>query len=121
MDLAVKDLANMQVEEIMQNDIKMPIFYCYYCTSGGDILGQLMFTDDEIIFDPLNSNLKGHYDYEAGNIQDNMRMGFIINYGDIRGNPAIVKTPNMGLPPLNESDDVDINFNIQIDLFNTGY
>ena len=120
-ELTVKDLDQLQVEEVMQNDIDMPIFYCYYCTSGGDILGQLMFTNDEIIFDPLNSNLKGYYDYESGKIQDNMQMGFIINYNDIRGNPTILKTPNMNIPPVNDSDDVDINYNIQIDLFNTGY
>lgn len=121
MDLAVRDLESFKVEDIMQNDKEMPIFYCYYCTSGGDILGQLMFTKNEIIFDPLNSNLKGYYDYEQGMIRENMHMGFIINYGDIRGKPVIVKTPNLNLPPVSNSDEVDIHFNIQIDLFQTGY
>lgn len=47
----------------MMRDPKNPIFFVYYSTIGGDILGKLMFTDREMIFEPLNSGLKGFYNY----------------------------------------------------------
>jgi hypothetical protein len=36
-----------------------------YVTSLGEIFGRLFVTEKEIIFDPLNSNLKGFVDYKG--------------------------------------------------------
>ena len=49
----------------MQVQAKMPTFFVYYCTSQGDVLGKLFFTDREMIFEPLNENLKGFYCYKC--------------------------------------------------------
>ena len=62
-DLTVLDLRNFQIERLMRTDKNMPTFFVYYCTTGGDILGKLMFTEYEMIFEPLNPNLKGFYNY----------------------------------------------------------
>lgn len=62
-DLTVLDLRNFRIENLMMNDLRMPTFFVYYSTVGGDILGKLMFTDREMIFEPLNSGLKGFYNY----------------------------------------------------------
>lgn len=64
-DLTVQDLRDFKVEQIMQVQAKMPTFFVYYCTSQGDVLGKLMFTDREMIFEPLNENLKGFYNYKG--------------------------------------------------------
>lgn len=45
------------------SDPRNPTFFVYYATVGGDILGKLMFTDREMIFEPLNPGLKGFYNY----------------------------------------------------------
>lgn len=64
-DLTVLDLKVFNVEKLMQTDPKMPTFFVYYCTTSGDILGKLMFTNREVIFEPLNENLKGFYNYKC--------------------------------------------------------
>jgi hypothetical protein len=62
-----------------------------------------MFTDREIIFEPLNENLKGFYTYKSkrailillvGNFEDNTKMGFIVNYKDIAGRPTKIPSPD---------------------------
>jgi hypothetical protein len=83
-----------------------------------------MFTDREIIFEPLNENLKGFYNYKSkpfpafsaissskihqffthffsktyhalvGNFEENTKMGFIISYIDITGRPTKIPSPD---------------------------
>lgn len=67
-DLTVLDLRNFKIENLMMSDPRNPIFFVYYSTVGGDILGKLMFTDREMIFEPLNSGLKGFYNYGSKKI-----------------------------------------------------
>lgn len=82
-DLTIEDLRKFGIEDTLANHPKLPIVYLYYCTSGGDILGKLMFTDNEMIFEPLNHSLKGFYNYADGDFRKNAHMGFIVNYNDI--------------------------------------
>lgn len=45
-------------EEVMENHEPFT-FYIHYSTIKGDALGKLILTDYEIIFEPLNTRLKG--------------------------------------------------------------
>lgn len=67
--------------------LEIPVFYCYYCTVGGDVLGKLLFTQEEMIFEPLNDHLKGYFSYSTGLLLDNLSMGFVLNYSDILDYP----------------------------------
>jgi hypothetical protein len=90
--LTIEDLRKFGIEDNLANHPKLPIVYVYYCTSGGDILGKLMLTDNEMIFEPLNHSLKGFYSYSEGDFRANAHMGFIVNYDDIVVQPEVLLT-----------------------------
>lgn len=49
---------NTDFEKILENH-KPFTFYVHYSTVKGDALGKLIVTEEEIMFEPLNRNLKG--------------------------------------------------------------
>ena len=110
------DLNEFKIEQRLMTDPSTPVFYLYYSTVNGDILGKLMFTDYEIIFEPLNQKFKGVYSYEFGNILENFKMGFIISYEDILN--QVVKVPSPIANP--EKGANDFIYYIQIELKHTG-
>lgn len=57
-NLTVGDLMHIDFENILERD-QPTKYYVHYSTVKGDALGKLILTDYEIIFDPLNSKLKG--------------------------------------------------------------
>lgn len=75
-----------------------------------------MITEKEMIFEPLNDQLKGFYNYMDGDFRKNTKMGFIINFKDVVMKPEILitKRSSQGL----ESDDQ--TFYLRIDLCHTG-
>lgn len=49
---------NSDFEKVVENH-KPFTYYVHYSTVKGDALGKLILFDQEIIFEPLNKNLKG--------------------------------------------------------------
>jgi hypothetical protein len=120
-DLTVEDLRKFGIEETLAYHPKLPIIYLYYCTSGGDILGKLMFTENELIFEPLNHSLKGFYNYAEGDFKKNLHMGFILSYCDIVTYPEALVTKMRSLDSENEVDTLfNQNVYLRIDVCNTG-
>lgn len=97
-------------------DPRNPKFYLYYSTVHGDILGQLVLSDYEIIFDPLNEQFKGIYSYENGDLLTNHKVGFILDYNDIVGDILKISMPEDESDPSNQSK----TFDLQISLKHTG-
>lgn len=87
-DLTFEDVIEHDLESRIMRDPKSPTFYLYYGTVHSDILGKVLLTDMEIIFDPLNERFKGIFGYEYGDILQNHKMGFIVSYKDIVGIPV---------------------------------
>jgi hypothetical protein len=63
----VQDVREFNIDDIMAQ-ADTPIFYCYYKTTAGDVLGKLLFTDQEMIFEPLNDYFKGFFNYSSGSL-----------------------------------------------------
>lgn len=115
------DLRNLNIERLLQNDPFLPTFFAYYCTTEGDILGKLMLTKYEVLFEPLNEKLKGYYHYADGNIRDNSKMGFIIGYAEMMGEPQIVTSIDPKQTPDDEGDSQPLVYHIQIEFAHTGF
>ncbi len=96
-------------------DPKTPKFYLYYATVHGDVLGNVIMTDQELIFDPLNEQFKGLLSYQDGDILTNYRMGFIVAYDDIVGEIGKISIPDNDGEPT-----TDVTFDLQIGLKHTG-
>lgn len=120
-ELTVADLRKFGIEDILANHPKTPTFYVYYCTQAGDILGKLILTDKEMIFEPLNDKLKGFYNYMDGDFRNNSRMGFIVNFSDIVTLPeALVTRTRTSLIATNTEKMTNENYYLRIDLCHTG-
>lgn len=115
-DLTTSDIAQFDLEDRLILDAKMPTFFLYYLTVHGEILGKLFFTEKEMIFDPLNETLKGIYPYEFGDLLTNHKMGFIVNFEDIVGDPILMSLPEDEEDPQNTLTTSDV----QIGLKHTG-
>ena len=63
-DLTIGDIMSIDFERIMESN-PQPTFYLHYCTIRGDALGKLTLTDYELLFEPLNPNLKGFINQES--------------------------------------------------------
>lgn len=115
-ELDVEYLRRFSLEKRLMYDPYLPIFYVYYATMHGDILGYLMMTDCELIFTPLNDKFKGTYTYEFGNINQNEKAGFTLSFEDIVGEPYKISIPS------EHSDDCseDITYDLKISLRQTG-
>lgn len=116
-DMTVTDLRKYNLEERLMSDPATPTFYVYYATVHGDILGNLILTDYEMIFDPLNEKFKGILSYEFSNILDNYKMGFILSYLDICGEPSKISVPEDDTNPMN----TEMTYDVQIGLKHTGF
>lgn len=62
--LTIGDLMTIDLDSVIENH-KPYSFFIHYSTVKGDALGKLILTDQEIIFDPLNKNLKGFINQES--------------------------------------------------------
>lgn len=78
-----------------------------YVTSLGEVFGRLFVTESEIIFDPLNPQLKGFVDQKEKKVQESQMMSFSIDYKDILGQI--------------KSEVIEGNHFVTIDLVHTGY
>lgn len=116
-EISVADARAMCLEDKMRRDPVDPVFYIYLSTGYGEVLGKLMLTDMEIMFDPLSDQFKGHFNYEHGDLLKNTRMGTIINYKDISG-----EIQKLAFEEVDEEmgDATVTRFGVQINLSHTG-
>lgn len=56
-----------------------------------------------------------------GNFDQNTKMGFIVNYSDIVGIPSKIFSPDPESIQNGNSEQIELIYYIQIDLYNTGY
>jgi len=104
----------------MSRDPHLPTFFVYYCGVDGDILGKLMLTDQELIFEPLAEANKGLFHPESDNIMTNQKLGAIISFEDIMSTPEILKVEvnedNCHVPgyDLHCEDDTEMRIKIKL-------
>jgi hypothetical protein len=63
--LCAKDLDTFHIESRCMDMENYPVFWVYYCTAEADVLGKLVMANTEMIFEPLNDNFKGFYNYDC--------------------------------------------------------
>ena len=63
--LTIKDLKTFNIELKLMRLNSYPIFWLYYCTAGADVLGKVILTPTEMVFEPLNPNLREFVDYRS--------------------------------------------------------
>lgn len=118
-EVTVADVRAMSLESKMRTDPREPVFFVYLATGFGEVLGKLILTDMEVMFDPLGEQFKGHFNYEHGDLLKNTRMGTIINYKDICG-----EIQKLAFQEVDEDSDTETTvtrFGIQLNLHHTGY
>lgn len=115
-ELDVDYLREFELERRLMHDPYLPIFYLYYATVHGDILGYVLMTDCEVIFTPLNEKFKGTYSYEFGNINENHKAGFTISFEDVVGEPFKISIPT---EHAFEAEDA-LTYDIKLGLRQTG-
>lgn len=121
-ELTIEYLKKFGIEDILANHPITPAFYVYYCTQGGDILGKLMLTDNEMIFEPLNHKLKGFHNYNHGDFRKNTKMGFVVGFRDIVTAPeALVTRSKTSLAGIDVAKMTNENYYLRIDICDTGY
>lgn len=88
--LQLKDLSEYSLEDRMMLLPNFPVFLLYYCTSTADVLGRLVVSQTEIIFEPLNHAFRGFYDYQGrkliyseGDKPGHQNLGTVISYEDV--------------------------------------
>lgn len=64
---------NTDFEKILENH-KPFTFYVHYSTVKGDALGKLIITEEEIMFEPLNRNLKGFINQTKDDFFNNKKL-----------------------------------------------
>lgn len=115
-ELTVHSLRSFALESRLMHDPYLPIFYLYYATVHGDILGHLLLTDCELMFTPLNEMLKGTYNYEFGNLHQNHKASFTVSFEDLVGEPFKISIPNEHA----EDGHSEATFDLKIGLRQTG-
>jgi hypothetical protein len=84
-----KDLTVYNIEYNMTLLDKQPTFWAYYCTRNADVLGRLILSDADLIFEPMNDNFKGWCNYASNPgspdpaFHDPQAMNLIVNYADV--------------------------------------
>lgn len=116
-DLTANCLQLYKLEQRIMHDPHLPIFFVYYATVQGDILGQVMMTDCEIIFTPVHEKFKGTFNYEHGDLTKNITAGFTVSFADIVGLPKKDRLP----ADEKNLDNHEQTFDIQIGVKQTGY
>lgn len=88
--LQLKDLSEHSLEDRMMMLPNFPMFLLYYCTSAADVLGRLVVSQTELIFEPLNHAFRGFYDYQGrnephaeGDKPGHQHLGTVVSYEDI--------------------------------------
>lgn len=94
-----------------------PLFFVYYATVQGDILGVLRITDYELLFEPLNPAFKGLFSYSKGDLNNNCRASFVVSLQDIACKPLEIPCPSMD---EDDPEEVGIVMQVQIFLKHTG-
>ena len=111
------DLLKHDFEKIMESHEPFT-FYLHYSTVKGDALGKLILTDCELIFEPLNTKLKGFLSQTEGGFFSNRRLQTSVNYGDISGRVEI-------FPLAENSSQVgqgfEVAYYLRIGVYHTGY
>lgn len=92
-------------------------FYVFYLTIKGSVLGKLMITDYELIFEPLNDKFKGFVNQSEGNLLKNKKCQMVINYKDISDEILVMNLPDKVYDNKNE---VSMNYYFQVSVHNTG-
>lgn len=116
-DLTVNDVRKFDLEKRLMYLPLSPIFFVYYTTVQGDILGTLRITDYELLFEPLNPVFKGLFSYSTGNLNDNCRTSFVVNLEDIACKPMSIPCPSMD---DEDPEEIGIVMQVQINLRHTG-
>lgn len=116
-ELTVKDIRQFDLEKRLMYLPLSPIFFVYYATVQGDILGILRITDYEVLFEPLNPGFKGLFSYAKGDLNDNCRASFVVNLKDLACKPLSIPCPSMD--PEDE-EEIGIVMQVQIFLRHTG-
>lgn len=93
-------------------------YYVHYSTVKGDALGKLIITECEVIFEPLNKSLKGFINQTQDDFFNNKKLSFSIAYEDLKYDIDICSIPSR---KNSETDEISINYFVQLDLFHTGY
>lgn len=89
-----------------------------------DHFGVLKLWDQYLQFIPLDATKSGAFDYVFDkNLQQNSIIEFNINYDDLNlDEPMIMPLPNSEVQEEEDGfEDYSVNFNIQLNLFKTGY
>lgn len=95
------------------------MFFVYFVTAQGDVLGTLELRSMGMVFQPLNPRFKGTFSYQAGDLNDNCQAGFILLYKDLHDTTIIVPVPSQE-PGESEDDDLPLVYHLQIGLKHTG-
>lgn len=117
-EITVADVRAMSVEAKLRSNPVEPVFFVYLATGLGEVLGKLILTDMEVMFDPLSDQFKGQFNYEHGNIIKNTRMGTIVNYKDVCG-----ELQKLAFEEVDEAADGEATvtrFGVQLNLHHTG-
>lgn len=110
------DFKDINFEGIMANHEPFT-FYVFYLTIKGSVLGKLMITDYEVIFEPLNEKFKGFVNQGEGSLLGNKKCQMVINYEDICDNILVMKLPDKVYENM---DEVSMNYFFQLNVHNTG-
>jgi hypothetical protein len=110
------DLKDISFENIMATHEPFT-FYVFYLTIKGSVLGKLMITDYELIFEPLNEKFKGFVNQSEGNLLKNKKCQMVINYQDIHDEILVMNLPDKVYEHKNE---VSMNYYFQVSVHNTG-
>lgn len=84
-----KDLTAFNIEYNMTLLDKQPTFWVYYCTRYADVLGRLILSETDLIFEPMNDNFKGWCNYASSRFladpafHDPQAMNLIVNFADV--------------------------------------
>lgn len=58
-------------------------YFVYYCTVKGDVLGWLIITNNEILFDPFNIQFKGYINPINDDFFSNKKLQMSISYNEL--------------------------------------
>lgn len=117
-EVSVADVRAMSVEAKLRSYSVEPVFFVYLATGLGEVLGKLILTDMEVMFDPLSERFKGQFNYEHGDIVNNTRMGTIVNYRDVCG-----EVQKLAFEEVEEGEGAEstaTRFGVQLNLHHTG-
>lgn len=110
-------MKRLSLEKKVAHLQRNPIFFVYYVTAQGDVLGTLELRSMGIVFEPLNPRFKGNFTYQSGDLNDNCHAGFVLLYKDLIEPTRIIQLPSEETNSLEEDPLV---FHLQIGLKHTG-